>query len=77
MGAYSSQPSSPTYEMREASGWSGPMTMGRQVLKGKPALDISASVTACSTSRARGPHTPSVHQAEVWSLMTTEPSSGR
>src|SRR5206468_35064 len=77
ISTYSSQPSSPTYEMRDTSTFSVSTSIHRQVAKGNPSFETSSPVAAPSTSRAFGPHSPSVHHAEVWSSSWAEPSSGR
>ena len=38
---------------------------------GNASFDTSASVTACSTSRARGPHSPSANSEPVRSVIAT------
>ncbi len=65
IGTYSSQPSSPTYEIREASTGIPPSSIVRHVPNGKPAFDTSSEVAEATTSRARGPQIPAVHQDEV------------
>ena len=66
---YSSQPSSPTYEMREASTVVPPTAISRQVRKPKPSSDTSSSVSEDRMSRARGPHRPIVETSSVRSVM--------
>ncbi len=61
--------------MREASTVAPPSSISRQVPNLKPSLETSAAVTDCRMSLARGPHTPSVVQAEVTSV--TAALSGR
>src|SRR5688500_9199277 len=65
IGTYSSQPRSPTYEMRDASTGSDSISIVRQVANGKPSCDTSSPVVLARMSRARGPHRPSVHHCEV------------
>src|SRR5262245_11960180 len=77
IGAYSSQPSSPTYEIRDASACTGPLSIERQRANGNAACDTAADGTDRGPSRARGPHNPSVHQAEVTSSSAADPSPGR
>src|ERR1700746_3247642 len=54
--------------MRDASTATPPISTSRQVAKPNAAWDRSPRVTGCSTSLARGPHTPIVVQGEVRSL---------
>jgi hypothetical protein len=77
IGTYSSQPRSPTYEIRDASTRSGPISIVSQVANGKPSCDTSALVSEPRMSRARGPHSPSVVQLDVRSKICAVPSSGR
>ena len=51
-----------------------PSSSSRQVPNGKPACETSSEVTDASTSRARGPHSPSVVHAEVRSAIDAAPS---
>ena len=37
------------------------------MLNGKPSLETSVLVTDARMSRARGPHSPTVHCCDVWS----------
>ena len=56
IGTYSSQPRSPTYEIREASTRSGPISIVSQVANGKPSCDTSALVRrAEDVARPRAP----------------------
>jgi hypothetical protein len=61
IGTYSSQPRSPTYEIREASTRSGPISIVSQVANGKPSCETSALVSEPRMSRAAGP------TARAWS----------
>ena len=68
IGTYSSQPRSPTYEMRDAR----PPAVTSSVFhvaNGKPSFETSSLVIDERMSRDRGPQRPSVHSAEVWSSM--------
>src|ERR1700730_13826093 len=74
IGTYSSQPRSPTYEIRDAS-TSRPSTETLlQVLNGKPSLETSSDVIDARMSRARGPHRPTVHQVDVRSSICALPA---
>ncbi|CAB5021852.1 unannotated protein [freshwater metagenome] len=76
IGTYSSQPRSPTYEMREASTRRGPISTMRQVPNPKPSWLMSALVSDCTMSRARGPQIPNVVMVDVWSTTCAVPSAG-
>ena len=63
--------------MRDASTRSEPISIVRQVPNRKPSCEMSSRVTEDRMSRARGPQSPSVVQADVTSVSCAEPSSGR
>jgi len=60
----------------EASPGGLTISIQRQRAKGKASCEMSADVTDERMSRARGPHSPAVHHAEVMSTSVAEPSSG-
>src|SRR6266849_7560344 len=74
IGTYSSQPRSPTYEMREASTSSPSTETFFHVLNGKPSFETSSEVIADKTSRARGPQSPTVHHEDVRSSIDASPT---
>ncbi len=78
IGTYSSQPSSPTYEIRDVRTGIPPTSIVRAVPNANPWFDTSSEVAAPSTSRARGPHSPYVVKLfRVTSWSWAEPSAGR
>src|SRR5437588_13950 len=62
IGVYSSQPRSPTYEMRDAI---TPLSSSCHVEKGNASFETSVPVIEARTSRARGPQMPTVQTDEV------------
>src|SRR5581483_2968818 len=76
-GTYNSQPSSPTYEMREASACTVPKSTHLHVPNGNASFEKSVSLMDWTSSRDLGPHTPSVDHADVTSVNVTLPSSGK
>src|SRR5207302_3178072 len=66
IGAYSSQPRSPTYEMRDAM---TPLSSSCHVEKGNASFDTSVPVIEARTLRARGRQMPTVQTDDVWSSM--------
>src|SRR5947207_7257867 len=62
--------------MRDARTGTGPNVIHRHVAKGNPSWDTSSFDRDATTSRAFGPHTPSVHHADEASCTCTEPSPG-
>src|SRR5438034_2882897 len=75
IGTYSSQPRSPTYEMREASTRWVPISIVRQVPNLNPTLETSSDVVLARMSRARGPHSPIVVIDEVIDRKSTRLNS--
>src|SRR5436190_23015802 len=74
IGTYSSQPRSPTYEIRDASTSSPSTAIVFHVLNGNPSFETSSLVTDERMSRARGPQRPSLHDVAVRSSIRATPT---
>src|SRR5260221_613383 len=74
IGTYSSQPRSPTYEIRDASTSRPSTETFFHVLNGKASFETSSDVIDARMSRARRPQSPTVHHVEVKSSICAVPT---